>query len=342
MRRSLVVAAVLLLCLGNLAQADVFNMGPGLTSLETVPVGDPGNAPDMRYNLDARPEGYGAVGYGYRIGKFEVTAAQYCDFLNHKAKDNNNSSLYNSYMSDISDSCRIQRTGGTGNYTYSVADEFANRPVNYVSFWSACRFVNWLGNGQGDGDTETGAYTLNGYAGADGGTIRRNVGAKWVIPSEDEWYKAAYYSGGGIDVQYWSYPTRSDEVPGRDLTDVSGNNANYMVSYGTYPIDGDKYTTVVGEFENSIGPYGTLDQGGNVFEWNETILTASSRVFRGGAFNSTYGNMHALDRNNHVSGGPASESSSIGFRVVYIPEPPSIIALSLGLVSLLGARRRRV
>ena len=114
--------------------------------------------------------------------------------------------------------CGIVRSGKNGGYTYRLPPELANVPVNHVSFWDACRFCNWLHNGQGDGDTEDGAYTLKGYAGADGREIRRNPGAKWFIPNEDEWYKAAYYDPqkpGGPG--YWDYPTRSDTPPGRDL-----------------------------------------------------------------------------------------------------------------------------
>ncbi len=49
------LVASLLACAG-LAQADVFNMGPGLTSLEMVTVGNPGNAGEL--------SGAGAGGYG--------------------------------------------------------------------------------------------------------------------------------------------------------------------------------------------------------------------------------------------------------------------------------------
>jgi hypothetical protein len=83
-------------------------------------------------------------------------------------------------------------------YEYTVASSHVNRPVNLVSYWDACRFANWLHNGQptgaqGPGTTETGAYTLNGYNGVDGRTIQRNADWKWAITSEDEWYKAAYH-----------------------------------------------------------------------------------------------------------------------------------------------------
>jgi hypothetical protein len=53
-------------------------------TIEVVPVGNPGNAPDARYVSAAW--GDGAVGYGYSIGKYEVTAGQYCDFLNAVAR----------------------------------------------------------------------------------------------------------------------------------------------------------------------------------------------------------------------------------------------------------------
>ena len=90
-----VTAALALLCLNGIAQANVFNLGPGLTNLETVTVGDPGNATDTRY---ASP-GYGSVGHTYNIGKYEVTAAQYTDFLSHKAKSDPYG-LYNTTMAD--------------------------------------------------------------------------------------------------------------------------------------------------------------------------------------------------------------------------------------------------
>lgn len=60
------------------AHADVFNMPAGLTSLETVPVENPGNDADTRYLQGS----FGSVSYAYNIGKYEVTAGQYCEFLN--------------------------------------------------------------------------------------------------------------------------------------------------------------------------------------------------------------------------------------------------------------------
>jgi hypothetical protein len=151
----LYAAALALLDLSITAQADVFNLGSGLTNLETSIVGDPGNVGELS---GAGAGGYGpdricgSVGYTYNIGKYEVTTAQYCDFLNYKAKSDPYG-LYNIYMDkDVVidyEGCNIKRSGTDGSYNYSVAADWANRPVNYVSFWDACRFANWLSNGQG-------------------------------------------------------------------------------------------------------------------------------------------------------------------------------------------------
>lgn len=336
MIRSFAVAAALaLLCLGGIAQADVFNLGPGLTNLETVTVGDPGNTADTRYSTP----GIGSVGYTYSIGRYEVTAAQYCDFLNHKAQSDFYG-LWDVRMGYNEMGCRIQQHGSSGSFSYSVAGDRANRPVNYASYWDACRFTNWLNNGQGDGDSETGAYTLNGYNDMDGREIQRNPGAKWVVTNDDEWYKAAYYRAGGTDAGYWDYPTQNDSTPTNYLTDPDGgNNACFMFN-DNWTLFLPYYTTEVGEFENSESAYGTFDQAGNVGEWTETLQDPAyvARVFRGGSFKNTEGYLHASTR---LGNSPTITSPYIGFRVVMVPEPSSIIALLGGLAGLLAKTRRR-
>jgi len=72
----------------------------------------------------------------------------------------------------------------------------ANKPVNYISWFRAARYCNWLHNNKPAGaqnisSTEDGSYSLNGAVTGVG--IARNSEAKFWIPSEDEWYKAAYY-----------------------------------------------------------------------------------------------------------------------------------------------------
>lgn len=324
-------AAVALLCLCVTAQGDVFNLGSGLTNLETITVEDAGNVANGSY---------GSVGYVYSIGKYEVTAGQYCYFLNAKAKTDPYG-LYSTSMASLS-GCKIQRTGVSGSYSYSIASDWANRPVNYVTFWDACRFANWLNNGQGNGDTETGAYTLNGYDGPDGRTIQRNAGARWFLPSENEWYKAAYYKGGGTNAGYWNYPTENDSVPSNNLTSPDGgNNANFGGS--DYTIGAPYYRTNVGEFEYSEGPYGTFDQGGNVQEWNEAIVYDADgthgRGLRGGSYDS---NPISLNSSSRGNGALYWMDSKTGFRIAAtVPEPSSLLALLTGIGGLGSLAWRR-
>ena len=149
--------------------------------MEMVPVGNPGNVGELSgegaggYGPDRIS---GAVDYFYNIGKYEVTAGQYRDFLNAVA-ETDPYGLYNTNMDSISYGCQITRLGTSGNYSYDFSgrptgneSDWANRPVNYVSWGDAARFANWLHNNQptgtltGDptedaGLTEDGAYFLN-------------------------------------------------------------------------------------------------------------------------------------------------------------------------------------
>ena len=320
-------------------------------NIDWVTVGDPGNT------ADTDGDGYGAVGYSYNIGKYEVTAGQYRDFLNAVDPTGANSKhLYNSSMDTESMGCQITRHEGS-TYDFSgrpsgTEADWENRPVNYVSFYDTLRFCNWLHNGQGSGDTEDGAYLMSLNAG-----VVWKSGALFFLPSEDEWYKAAYYDGAydGATAEYFNYPTSSNTEPGYVKDDLKLSNDTAITftdgvtdpgKYATYDGDGGTdgigapyYRTEVGEWENSASPYGTFDQGGNVWEWNEA-LAGSSRGLRGGSFVNTAIWLRASSRD---SSDPAAENYLIGFRVasISIPEPSSIILLVSGLLAGLIWRRRR-
>jgi len=338
MKRLLAVTATLaLLCLGSVAQATI--------SVDTVRVGDPGNVGQLSGEGGAGPRICGSVSYSFNIGKYEVTAGQYTAFLNAVAKTDTYG-LYNTKMYEDSRGCKIERTGTAGDYSYSVASDWANRPVNYVSFWDACRFANWLCNGQKSGaqdatTTERGAYTLDGFNGAETeyNFIKRNEGWAWAVTSEDEWYKAAYYKGGGTNSGYWLYPTQSDNTPSNNLTNPDGgNNANFDQDGLT--IGNPYYLTEVGEFELSESAYGTFDQGGNVWEWNESLfLNSAARGRRGGSFHTSHSHLASTYRNY---GYQCLEEYDTGFRVAQaVPEPSSIVTWLGGLAGLIRLKRRK-
>ena len=314
--------------------------------IETVPVGNPRNAGELSgagaggYGFDAV---VGAVDYEYNIGTYEVTAGQYCEFLNAVAAADPYG-LYNTLMWASDFGCKIHRSGSSGNYNYSVAPDWMERPVNFVSWCDAARFSNWLTTA----DTETGVYTFDDTYSVTNILEHENSIAilgctAWFIPTEDEWYKAAYHKNDGVTGNYWDYPTRTNSTPSNDLFDPDlGNNANFFQKSG-YTIGGPYYyTTEVGEFEKSQSPYGTFDQGGNLKEWNETsILFGSARGLRGGCFGSISVALEASYRNN-VSY-PTHENNAIGFRVtsIPIPEPGFFTLLACGLSAGLLCRRRR-
>ena len=286
-------------------------------------------------NNAADDTGYGAVGYEYRISATEVTNSEYAAFLNAVAATDTYG-LYNSEMSGTYGG--ISRTGPSGSFIYSVNSDRGENPVVYVSFYDALRYTNWLHNGMGNGDTENGAYTIT-DEGITNNSITRNPGATWFLPSEDEWYKAAYYdptlnsNAGG----YFDYATRSDVAPIAELPAGGINSANYG------QVDGN--TTAVGAYTSALSPYGTYDQSGNVWEWNEAVIGWSNRGSRGGDWDSYYSSLLSSSYRDYVE--PADEYSSVGFRVASlsspasVPEPGSLAVWAvLGGIGLCWRRRR--
>jgi len=273
-------------------------------TMDWVSIGNINNAADYT--------GYGAVDHVYRIGKYEVTNAQYGEFLNAKGQSNANS-IYNAAMSGYG----ITQSGISGNFSYSVTTAKANRPVVYVSWYDAARFANWMMNGQGNASMETGAYTLNN---ATSGIITANIGAQVYIPSENEWYKAAYYSAA--NTSYSLYPNGQNTITTAD--------ANYANSVGS--------STNVGTYSGDPSSYGTNDQGGNVWEWNDAVISGSSRGRRGGAW---YGGDGGLRSSFSLVLDPSYENGGLGFRVAsVVPEPTSIL-LTIFAGGMILIRRRR-
>lgn len=275
----------------------------GQIVIPTVTVGNPGNGPDPSTGAL-----YGSVAYTYNISTFEVTNAEYAEFLNAVAWEDTHS-LYNSNMAGAFGG--INRFGPIGAFVYTTISGRENYPVTYVSFWDAARYANWLHNGQPTGaqdhsTTESGAYTLNGVTNPlDAPT--RNTGWRWAVTSEDEWYKAAYHQpasqGGDVD-DYWLFPISSNTI------------TTAQANYGAVVND----ITPVGSYAPNF--YGTFDMGGNLWEWNEAIIgppIGSSRGLRGGAF-TQFGDL-TLRASSRYSFEPQNEVGSVGFRVTqaYVP-----------------------
>jgi formylglycine-generating enzyme required for sulfatase activity len=304
-----------------------------LGNMQMVTIANPGNKADDR-------TGSGSVDYIYNIGKYEVTIRQYTVFLNAVASSDPYQ-LYNPNMATDLNIAGIARSGSPGSYRYHVigpaglkpsgASSSGKRPIADVSWFDAARFANWMHNGRGAGDTETGAYTLNGVT--TGAAVSANAEARFHIPTPNEWYKAAYFSPrlnegrGG----YYVFPTQHDAAPGS----VPGNNigqrhapnqANYFtggfaVTQSITPSASQNYLTDVGAFSQSGSYYGTFDQAGNVYEWNDDQGPGSQRSLRGGYFVSNVADTSYLDAYFLP---PEYESNGSGFRLASgLPTSPS-------------------
>ena len=274
-------------------------------TIPTVTVGDPNNPADSN--------NHGSLSYEYHIGKYEVTNREYTAFLNAVAASDPHK-LYSTGSGGMESLGEIIRSGSDGSYRYATSDP--DKPVREVTFFSAARFANWLTNGQPTGPqnastTESGMYELGGVTHPTDGTLSRErdfaEGESGVaVASVDEWVKAAYYDpDGGTNGSggYQEFPTGDNAIafspPG------AGMNANFA---NAVP-NGE--TTRVGAYENSPSPYGTFDQGGNVWEWTDTSAEGSKRQRLGGAYSSGKSTLKYGDY-------PDSETATnprIGFRV---------------------------
>jgi formylglycine-generating enzyme len=320
-------------------------------------VGNPGNAPDtLVMNKGPAADfttGYGSVGYTYQISKFNVTNAQYVQFLN--AADPNGSNtrrIYDARMSTTS--LGLAYTGGidlnagaSAGAKYSVKAGQESYPAIWIRWDAGARFVNWLANGQGSGSTESGVYDMSLLTSSFATPPPRAPGATVFLPSENEYYKAAYYdptkSGTG---GYWQYGTRSDTAPASVSPPGTSNAANIgfgngggggtadtMATTGAALNSAVDYLTNVGAYTSSTSSYGLFDVEGPVYNWTEATRTTFGNelpIYRGGSWR--YGEQSAGAAYRNIYSGAATASYAwYGLRIAGLPPaPPSTITINVG------------
>jgi formylglycine-generating enzyme required for sulfatase activity len=212
-----------------------------------------------------------------------------------------------------------------------------------INWFQAAGFTNWM-------NTSTGhqpAYRLNAgltvltlWSSADacqagGENLYRHKDAYYFLPSEDEWYKAAYHQNNGSTADYWDYATASNSVPASVASGVGAGTAVYHRGSFSTPTDV--------QISGGASAYGTMGQGGNVWEWTESANDGTNdsgsefRAFRGGFWNSNESNLRASSRNYNA---PSVVDYSVGFRVASVPEPSALAILLVGLLALVGRRNR--
>jgi formylglycine-generating enzyme required for sulfatase activity len=223
----------------------------------------------------------------------------------------------------------------------SVGDWSGSQPTASSSWYEAAKFANWLTSG----NALQGAYGFSdatAFTGVDRATALTTYGTIYVLPSEDEWYKAAYLKSDGSG--YTTYATGSATPDGIDISGDTSYDSVYRDASNFN--NGAPLAVGGGTLENN----GTYDMGGNVFEWGESAFSGGeptggeSRVLRGGFWDLTAVNLQSSSR---ISSGPGFESGFIGFRVASVsaavaavPEPSSLGLLVIGAMGCVLRRKR--
>ena len=309
MKKSTRLAAVLLtaftLNIQPSAQADTFGTSGNEFTIDFVNIGNAGNAADTT--------SFGAVPYEYRVGTYEITQDA------------------------------ITKATASGMSNVTARPWTGNQPAANITWYEAAAFVNFLNTNSG----KTAAYDLTFSSGswsmalwsseqawtAGGTNLYRNKDAFYFLPSENEWYKAAYYNPAGTN--YFLYPTGSDTAP---TAVASGTNA------GTAVYNNAASVPAIVASAGGLSPYGTMGQGGNVWEWNESALdgtnssSSENRAQRGGRWS---GPEFSLSSSHQNGNDPTWESDTIGFRVASVPEPSTYVLVLMGAGALYLWKRRK-
>ncbi len=311
------LAAGLLALTAVTARADIFGSGANTFTIDFVNIGNAGNADDAGAGGGQYSSPYGGVAYAYRMGTYEIP------------------------QDAISKATNLGMTNVTaGPWTGS-------QPAASVTWYETAAFVNFLNTSSGHQAaydlTFSGSWSMRLWSSAQawqagGENLYRHKDAFYFLPSEDEWYKAAFHKNDGVTANYWDYATGSNTIPTAVASGTAAGTVVYNQSESQGPANVDN--------NGGLSPYGTRGQHGNVQEWQESAFTApndsssEARSGRGAAYALP---PSFLDPSVRFASDPAMSFGAdqyFGFRVASVPEPSStVLLLSASLLAF--ARRRR-
>lgn len=314
------------------AQAGVITFGVNANQfqMEFVAIGNPGNSADTT----GSPAPAGSVGYVYGLGKFEVSR----DMIEKYNSGFGNANSLGITLADMT----------------SFGGNVPSRPATGVSWNEAARFVNWLNTStggfaayqftSGGVNSNITPWTASDALDYDASNPFRSKRATYVLPSYNEWYKAAFYDP--INSRYYDYPTGSDTSPTAIASGTSSGSAVYAQTFSQGPADIN--------LAGGLSPFGVMGLGGNIMEWDESSVDLSNsdasiyRGIRGASW--VYFDAAYLSSSIRSSNEPTSKSFSIGFRVASVapsggaavPEPSMMLLGTLiGLGGLIRKSRMK-
>ncbi len=356
------VAAIigLLLNVGALATPAVGQIDPN-SGIDFVTVGAPGNP---AWTGDGTPGdgaiGRGSVSYEYRIGRFEVTTSQWVEFFNAAFDRPRDQWLPHLVVPDFWGAVATTSTT-QGGARWRVPPGREMRPVGDISWRMAAMYCNWLCN---DKSTDRSAFLSGAYDvstfGSIGGVFTdqatRSPGARYFIPTWDEWLKAAHYdpnkpNADGTVGGWWRYSISSDTAP------VSGPPPSLapagveagQVNTGGWPyfdLNINPSSIPLGAYSTAMSPWGLFDTAGGTAEWTEEIrqfFTAGNK-FRVADGSWWYAGSTGVDAIGLRAADdfPWIPSFEYGLRVAAaVPSPSAALCLVILMAPSLSSTRRR-
>lgn len=304
----LLIVVLCMIATANIVSADIIR---GI-SMDFANIGFAGNSGDTRTGTEpsgrqkVNPPGCGAVAYNYRIGKYELTNLQWNTFVSLSGAP----------------------TGSDGGYTTGSYWTGDSKPAGAITWYEAMQFCNYLTTG----DKSKGAYLFSGnnanagaFLGINRAAALATYGKAYVLPTEDEFYKAAYFKADGSG--FTQYANGTDTAP-----TIKGTETNW--GYG-YAGAGAPWNVGSGAMEQN----GTYDMMGNFWEWTESLLSTTNPypVIRGAAYFNP--DAYLLSTSYRNMSYAWVENTTFTFRVVEIPEPATMMIFGLGGLTLIKRKK---
>ncbi len=313
-----------------------------------VTIGNPGNAPYPGGPSGERA-GIGQVDYEFRMGRSEVTTAQWLDFVN--AVDTFDPGLARDMLEPNFWGGRyVGGAPGSGRWELSTLPNAETLAVGGMSWRSAAMYCNWLHNDRAPtleaisrGAYDTSTFTIN-PDGTYNDQRTRSPEAKYWLPSEDEWTKGAYYSPDRYGVGaggWWTFPNQSETAPVTGLPGTPGAETSADLADVFLWLD-----IPLGAYPETQSYYGLIDITGGAREWMETASgdTGRDRRTDGSWIGAGAGAAEFYDVAWRISGSISANHGHplVGFRLASsVPAPPITLVLGLSIASAFRSRRKR-
>ena len=314
--------------------------------IDWVTIGDVGNTPYLGDSPYGPPYAYnrGRVDYEYRIGRTEVTTAQWMEFVNTFSTQSDDMATF-AWPFHWGARIDPDYDGPGRRYVLRDVESAEKLPVGGISWREAGMFANWLHNGKSAdlSSLESGAYDTSTWG--DNGRFFTDdpthlPDAKFWIPTLDEALKARSYDPnryGEGEGGWWLYPNMSDEPPIPGLPGEGTTSAGLQLPFGA------EWDIPLGAYADQVSAWGLWDVTGGASEWNEEILPPGLKADRGLLGTAAGDDTYLI--HDHVSAvqslSPRSGLTSAGIRIAALVPAPNTAALLCWAPVLFALSRRR-